>query len=220
MYEYRDPSGRARLAIGAIVLGMIANIIFAIGEYMSARAIEQYQKAAANISALERVDTIGMYTGIGGVISIVVTSMVAAFWINRVNKNAWVVDRGDMTITPGWNVGYFFVPFANLLLPFRGLRETLQVSTDPYDAPIIGVPILTRLWWACWLIGGALNNISLRMALKAETLDDFRQASWFNVYLSLFELIGAWLFIWVIRDITRRQVENIPRCLADGVGAG
>lgn len=221
MYDYKDPRGRARLAIGAVIFSMLANLVFAAGEYMTARAIEQYQKAATNMSALEQVDAIGMFTGVGTLVSILVTATISAFWIHRVNKNAWVVSQGDMSVSPGWNVGYFFVPFVNLLLPFRGLRETLQTSTNPYEAGAVAVPVLMRLWWACWLIGAVLNNFSFRRSLTADTLDELRELAWFNIYLTAFDLATAWLFIAVIRDITRRQVENIPRYLPsaeDAVG--
>ena len=54
-------------------------------------------------------------------------------WVYVTNRNAqqW---SDSMSISPGWNVGWFFVPVASLWMPFRGVCETRGASIDP-DAP-------------------------------------------------------------------------------------
>jgi hypothetical protein len=48
-------------------------------------------------------------------------------WVYIVNRNTqqW---NSAMTISPGWNVGWFFVPIAVISKPFEGIRETCSVT--------------------------------------------------------------------------------------------
>ncbi|WP_322964484.1 DUF4328 domain-containing protein [Sphingomonas fuzhouensis] len=60
-------------------------------------------------------------------------------WVYVINRNAqqW---SDAMTIGPGWNVGWFFVPVASLWKPFDGIRESRNVSIALLTArPLIDI---------------------------------------------------------------------------------
>src|SRR5262245_15752446 len=44
-------------------------------------------------------------------------------WIYRASRNAGALGAVGMKYGPGWSVGWFFVPFASLFMPFLVLRE-------------------------------------------------------------------------------------------------
>ena len=63
------------------------------------------------------------------------------------NCNVRALGANDLSISPGWSAGWFFVPFANLVKPFVAVREIWNASdSDPRDvsasgsAPLIVTP--------------------------------------------------------------------------------
>jgi hypothetical protein len=70
-------------------------------------------------------------------------------WVHRLT----VVARGRgarLEITPGWAVGWYFIPLANLVLPWKHLREVARSlpaarlpPIDAWWAALVGVLVLT-----------------------------------------------------------------------------
>jgi hypothetical protein len=55
---------------------------------------------------------------------------------------------GHTRFTPGWAVGWWFVPFANLVLPYKVVRDAASAG-DERPAPGRGVIIA---WWVCLVL--------------------------------------------------------------------
>src|SRR5918997_1098797 len=62
-------------------------------------------------------------------------ALVVAFllWLHRASKNLAALGNPKSRIeyTPGWAVGWFFIPFANLVMPYRAVREVWVKSEPP-----------------------------------------------------------------------------------------
>lgn len=59
------------------------------------------------------------------------TMVTYCLWLRGASQRAHTVSGGNMGITPGWAVGWHFVPFANLVMPFRTVLEIWKVSANP-----------------------------------------------------------------------------------------
>src|ERR1700754_3506800 len=57
---------------------------------------------------------------------LVTTIIVFAVWIHRANRNARALGAVGMRFSPGWAVGWFFVPIANLWKPYQAMKEIWQ----------------------------------------------------------------------------------------------
>src|SRR5207237_10475885 len=68
-------------------------------------------------------------SALGYLVALVACFISVGMWIYRTNANAHSFST-DMTITPGWSVGWFFIPFANLVMPYRGVQETWRESHE------------------------------------------------------------------------------------------
>jgi len=214
---YRDPVGRARAATIVLAIYMACDVLFAASEAYTISAIQGFQTGTKGLEALERSDQLGSIMGISLLVLLALAATFSARWILCANRNAQQHGEGWMTVSPRWNVGSFFVPFANLLIPFRGLRQTFQVSVDRDDPEAVPVPVSFRLWWAAWLTMGAVGQVSFRLSMKAETLEQLRVVSVINVITTPLELLTASLFIALIWRITRRQRRNFSRDEAGAV---
>jgi Domain of unknown function (DUF4328) len=91
--------------------------------------------------------------------SIIAVSM----WIHRAHANLFAARLDRLEYTPGWSVGWFFVPIMNLFKPFHAMRELYNRShgqDDGFDAPS---PSDLTIWWGCYIVGSILGNLSFRL---------------------------------------------------------
>jgi hypothetical protein len=47
-------------------------------------------------------------------------------WLYRISQNTWFWGTEGMQYTPGWSVGWFFVPVAGLVMPYNVLNELIK----------------------------------------------------------------------------------------------
>lgn len=88
----------------------------------------------------------------------------------RASKNARALGAGGMQFTPGWTVGWFFIPFAHLWMPFRATSEVWRASDPRADTEADDVAWwsarlgpLIPMWWACWIGGTLIGNTSSQL---------------------------------------------------------
>ncbi len=101
---------------------------------------------------------------------LIVCFVLVGRWIYRTNANAHLLS-GDMTITPGWAIGWYFVPFANLVKPYQGMKETWLASHEAGGLHEETETALLPWWWGLWLVTNILGNISMQITLRADGFD-------------------------------------------------
>jgi hypothetical protein len=94
-----------------------------------------------------------------GAISQGVGIVVFLTWLYAVAKYANALERG-LNTPPIWCVGWFFVPFANLFMPYRAMCE-IAVALDPTGST--QPPSSVFLWWA-FLVAGTVLQVLRRVA--------------------------------------------------------
>jgi len=83
----------------------------------------------------------------------IVLTIVFLQWIYRTNKNLHVLSSWSMRFTPGWAIGWYFIPIANLFKPYQAMKEIWQVSHREAN----GNHMLLNWWWFLWIVSGVLN---------------------------------------------------------------
>ena len=205
MDEFRDPTSVGKVARGALMCWLVASAIYCGGAVFSIVGITAYQNGSSSpLADLETVDLVSIVTSGIYFVAELVCVVVIGRWIYRVNKNAWQISDA-MTVSPGWSVGFFFIPILNLFRPFTGLRETWQASHAPADAQDVPVPAIMRLWWAGWLILGVFGQLSFRLSLRAETLEDLLEVAWVDIVATPFDFITGLALLWIVRRLTETQ---------------
>jgi hypothetical protein len=138
-------------------------------------------------------------------LTLVVTGIVWLVWQHRGQANLVAARASGLRFTPGWAVGWWFVPFANLVKPFQTMRELWKASGGEEDWghsrtwPVIG------WWWAAWLATGVLGRIGGAVVGRATTLEALRSGSRVLLLTQLVLLAGAILAIVLIRSVVDRQ---------------
>lgn len=211
VFTPKDPRKRAKGAIVGIVIHMTAVAVLGVLTLIH----------LSKLLGLEGGDTLpdGLAPGfhpyflayglaaIAYVATLVVYGVLFLMWVHRTNRNAQTLSSG-MDITPGWAVGWFFVPFASLFKPFQGLDQTWRVSTNPTRWRALDTPKMLRWWWGFYLttnITGSLSN------MVGKTLSAGGQTASAMISLVCFgtSLAAGLLAIRMVRQVTDLQTAAL-----------
>jgi hypothetical protein len=150
------------------------------------------------------------------VFAYVLTVVFFCIWVHGANRNARALGAEGMKVTPGWSVGYFFIPILNLFRPFAAVKEIWQAS-DP-DAPsdvfawraVTPTPLLYG-WWGTWLVTSFVGNAAGRLSLGADSAAEELLASQVTFLSDLVDIPAAILASLVVRDVYLRQQRKHAR---------
>lgn len=159
-----------------------------------------------------------LFIGAGLSIIVVFIATVVAFsmWIHRAYANLPALGnpKEGLEYSPGWAVGGFFIPIANLFIPYRVTKE-IWVKSDPSirsdEDFMFSVPQAATVvgwWWAFWLISNFANKILFRWSGDPETPEALLRQGHLSVAVAVLEIVAAVLAIKVVRGIDRRQEER------------
>lgn len=158
--EFVPSHGRARLAriflwisIGVAAVTTAASIAFGL-------LVDIEQMQATNVVP-SWFWPFAIATGVIGLISfilVVVVMILYLRWQYQAQCNLYAIGRTP-EYTPGWGVGYWFIPIMNLFRPYQNLKDlTSKSHPDLAPFPTLG------LYWTCWLCSNIVANISGRVS--------------------------------------------------------
>jgi hypothetical protein len=136
------------------------------------------------------------------------TSVIFFIWLYRVTANLPALGVWNSDYGPGRAVGNFFIPFANLILGYRSVRQAWQGSShDPQlsKSPIVG------LWWFFWLASACVAQFAASSRPRpgqASDLNQLIQMSWTYICSDIGYLVAGSLLALVIWRIDRMQAEK------------
>lgn len=158
---YRDNRVLARWVVGALLVYGLFVVFWAVVNLLCT-----YSVAASSSETLDRI-----VTGAEAVSWVTIgTFVVFGVWIVRSAKNAWLFgqlkrrlsSRGKgryqdfISTTPGWCVGWYFIPIANFWKPYVAMREIVRTSTTGQKIPGYLMPF----WWTLWLLSSLGDSLT------------------------------------------------------------
>jgi hypothetical protein len=212
-YNPRDPAALARTAIVWVwvFVACTASSFLAVGiETVGLMRLPMEVPASQThlIAGLGGADLAAAGVRMLDVVALLVSGFIVLKWTYRVNMNAKVL-APDKQVSPPWSVGWYFVPFALLLMPFRAMRETWQISSDPGAWKSQEIPSLLRWWWGCWLAASILGNVSWRLGAAATTAGTLFASDAIELVEDGFYIASGVLLVRIIRELTARQVDTL-----------
>ncbi len=100
-----------------------------------------------------QVEQLLLYAGSAARIGGIVVFLV---WIHRAAANARALRGSQMTTTPGWAVGSFFIPVGMLWLPYRSMADIVR-NSDPSSNGI--TPPVVIAWWLTFIGSNLSRNL-------------------------------------------------------------
>ena len=147
-----------------------------------------------------RVQLIGGFFGI----FIFASVFLIGRWFFVSAKINHLLGKKGLKVSPGWSVGWYFIPFANLVMPYRSLKETYKASFNSEDWQNTMISYDLPIWWATFLIGNGLSNVSFRMFMdlgETYTYEALNQISYIDIGADVLLIINAVFLLRIVNTI-------------------
>jgi hypothetical protein len=210
--HYVSPRGRAIFVVTALIMGMFLDVagavlsVFLLGLIARSAAGEAISDAEAAV-----IDGGNVVVGLAQMVVYFAGAIGFLMWVHRAAKNLRALGATNLEFTPGWAVGYYFVPILNLFKPYQAMKEIWRES-DPrlmtYSSKGLKearLPFLFPLWWSGWILGNIASQVSLRVSLRDESLPALQMSEGANVAASAFALVAAVCLCQIVWKITTFQ---------------
>jgi len=208
--QFRSPNTLAQLAMAGLGLTAMCEIATAlIGVFQIAMP-----DSTLSPDDVSEVSTWLMIQSLIALLQIpifIATVVFFLMWLYRAHSNLEHLRPVNLQFTPGWAVGWWFIPFANLVKPFQVVREVWWESDPKVDdgptflsASLHSAPTFMGVWWAFWIVSNVLSNISGRM-FDPNDISTVVLSGYVFVATGIASAIAAGLAIYVVKDTTARQ---------------
>ena len=130
-------------------------------------------------------------------------------WLYRAYNNLRAFDPNRaLDSSAGWAVGSFFVPFVNLIVPYRAVKEVWQKSGPPNEAFLSepSPPAYFPIWWLFWLLSSFAGNISRRVSFNENVPES--TATIISMVAAALSIVAALFAYLVVDAIDKRQEET------------
>ena len=117
--------------------------------------------------------------------------------------------------SPGWAVGWWFIPFMNCFRPYQVMNEIWK-SSHPNNKYTPGLPSagtykidigsnLIGWWWALWIVSENVGFAILRIQLRTEDTKDLIEILYWDMLVTSLAVISAVIVFILINQITNNQ---------------
>jgi hypothetical protein len=211
-WTYRDLAPLVR-AVGVAVGIQIACNILSVAS--SALAYQERAMLAAQNLTLEQISDQMAATELRDAalaflafIVIVVAGIMVLRSIYRANKNLHARNVPGLEYTPGWCVGWFFVPVAALWKPYQAVKEIWMASTDPVHQSV-DRPGIFPVWWTLFIISNITGTSSARLAFSAKDVGTQQLSDLLGIISTVVSIPEAVLIVIILRQIAAAQTRTI-----------
>lgn len=195
-------ASRARAAIVVTWIVIAFSIASLIADVLVAQGTVDLE--SGNFGLLDIFVTIGY---LGFTASFLLSVILVAMWIHRGHARLLAYGADGLEYTPGWAVGWYFVPIANLFKPFGAMKELWSTSLHGEGRVDEGTPGLLSGWWATWIIGNILSNIAMRMEMSS-SMSGSAASFWLSAAGTVLTAVCAVLLIRIIAQVTEAQTSG------------
>lgn len=209
-------SGIAKHANIIIILYVIVSAAAILSDFISidfinaAMSGDRFQSDFELNQQADFVDNLSLYSDFAFLIVFAWSGIVIGRWTYRSMKNLRAMGY-DTTVSPGWAVGWHFIPVALLWMPFRAMAQIWRGSIDGTPTGDATLPGSMRIWWACWVLGNGISFSAFQMQESGLAIDDFEQVKLglgAEMLSSAMHIISALLLMSIIKRVTAAQQEN------------
>jgi hypothetical protein len=199
---FRNPTSLTRWLNALLWLGLVLAIIEALVSLGVAVPGETELATGA--------DALALVSRLNGVESIA-TTVIFLMWVYRANKNARRLGAVGMKFGPGWAVGWYFIPIANLLVPYLAMREIWKASANPSNWTAQRSGRVLPFWWLLFLVSRLADTFSIMVWQTANTVPLFKGAAGINFLSEMLAAIAIPFAIILVNRICRIQMASRER---------
>lgn len=94
-------------------------------------------------------------------IIVLVTYVVFGRWLWVTSRNLWDWQVDGLSYSPASGIYWYAVPVAALIMPYNAMRQIWNGSLGATGTYLNESNSTLRLWWAFWLTGNIIANLSV-----------------------------------------------------------
>jgi hypothetical protein len=194
--ETRPPRSarlRSRFAIATLGIAGAISLIAALQDVSGFAIVDRAEAGTLTVAEADAFDAAFGAMGLLQLGSVILCAIAFLAWLSRSVDNVPGLRGGTPVATPAWSIGWWFVPFANLVKPY-------QVVADLYrrmaPAERIGSGIVLA-WWLLWILNNIVTQIAGRL-WGGDTIDSLRTGLSLWVASDLGDVVTAALAILIV----------------------
>lgn len=205
----RSPDAMAKAATVLLIVGAVFHLLSTGFKLHTWQVQKQLiaDPAGLDYDNLASIDGLETLVGLLQSVTTLATFVVFIIWFNRVRCNAEVFRPDGFSQSAGWAIGGWFVPIANLFLPYRTARETWDASTqyapDGSYRSVSGAPVVA--WWLTFVAGWIISAVASRNYAKAMAHEELRDAALLGAVADLTTVVSAALAALFVHRLTAMQ---------------
>jgi Domain of unknown function (DUF4328) len=202
----------------AVVVTILLDAVLSVWP-IAGRTLAQRAKANEDPEVLNQAAIAEGLLAIPLLLTYIAAAVLVIVWLYRARKNVDAFPEAQPRMRAGWAIGGWFIPLANLVIPYRVMAGTARGSlARPRTPALVGV------WWAAFLVYSLVGQAVARVdvarydALPAELagpadyqryVDYYRDALVPNLLTLLAGIVAAAALIVLVRRISAAQTWRI-----------
>lgn len=193
---------------------IVVAVVSIMSGYLEYELLSDYQygvytsqeKAVADGEASDKRQGI---VGIVYLVVFVISGFLILRWIHRSNYNARQLGAENMKFTPGWSIGYYFIPILTLWKPYQAMKEIWKTSINPSDWESQNESGILPVWWTLWLISNFLGQAVFRLSMHAEELQELMNLNIVTQISNVLDIPLALVLLAIVNRIYNMQKSHL-----------
>lgn len=214
----RDPERLLRPARFLVIVSvtiMVANLSYAIFELLSLDFSEigffksrpDLALAVSDSGIIWPPRNLPEYVQTASFAIYILATILSFRWIFFSARNARALGATGLKIRPGWAVGWYFIPFANLWKPYQAMNEIWQASKEPLDWESQQPSSRVGLWWTLWLVLMIAPQFGYSSTAGGLRFPGVGLLMLIGIFYSGLSIAVSVTFLMVMDEIKRLQIE-------------
>ena len=195
---------RAKIAEYAIVAVIAATVLLFLTSLLEFFGMVDY-----NAQSLDDLSLIAGLIAVAFILMYLISAVTVCMWIYRAHDNLRAAGF-ELEYTPGWSVGWYFIPFANLIMPFNVMKEQWNTTFSNGDSYTSEAPSIITMWWVSYVVGSIFGNIG---GVVQEASNYTGSGNTIGIFLNMgsavLTIVSAWCLLTLIRQITAGHRDGL-----------
>lgn len=208
----RPLAPRARAAVACFAVTVVLLLASGWHDFALLGLAKRAAIGRATTAEAAAIDAAEVWIAFGQVLAFVGTAVTFCLWLYRSYANLAGAGVSDLKYTARRSVESFFIPFVNLVRPYRVVTETWRASRGLASGGSVSAAEGDReadwavgVWWLSMLLGGGYSRVASSMLDSAKTPADFQHYASQSVVADGITLVAALTAIFIVRTISAWQ---------------
>jgi hypothetical protein len=211
---FRSAHGRARWTMVLLALTAALGIVSAVFWAVHIGVVSDYEQGLTGSIRTQDSENVAFAFWGFTLLMFLPTAIAWLLWQYRAHANLRALGVANLSYSPGWAVGWWLIPFANIVMPYLTVRELWKASNPNVGAiewNARGGAAIVGFWWAGRLAMQALWQIGSAVGTDSPIVSTTTSSTALLLAGNLVLVAWAVLAILLVRGVDARQEAKHQR---------